>query len=155
MKSEEMIAIAALAIVVIFVFYFITAKGPTKKITISNPDGSSVGVDAEIADNMTTRLKGLMGRRSLGEDEGMLFVFDSSGRHSFWMLNTSIALDAIFMDGNGTVVDILQMEPCGLNILDCPHYTPKADAKYVLEVNQGFAETHGITIGKSHLSPLN
>ena len=151
MKSSEMIAIAALAIVVILIFYFIIAKGPTRKITISNPDGSSVSVDAEIANNTATRAKGLMGRKSLGENEGMLFVFDSSGTHAFWMFNTSIALDAIFMDENGTVVDILQMEPCGLNPASCPHYTPKADAKYVLEVNQGFAERHGITVGKSKM----
>ncbi|MDD5172507.1 MAG: DUF192 domain-containing protein [Candidatus ainarchaeum sp.] len=151
MKSSEMIAIAAIAIVVILIFYFIIAKGPTKKLTITNPDASSVSVDAEIADNMTTRAKGLMGRKSLGENEGMLFVFDSAGRHSFWMVNTSISLDGIFIDSNGTVVDIIAMEPCGLNILNCPRYTPKADAKYVLEVNQGFAEKNKIAIGKSRL----
>jgi uncharacterized membrane protein (UPF0127 family) len=152
MKSSEMIAIAVVAVVVILILYFIIAKGPTKRLTITNPDGSSVSVDAEIADNLTTRAKGLMGRKSLGENEGMLFVFERTGRYPFWMLNTSIALDAIYIDENGTVVDIIQMAPCGLNILDCPRYAPKADAKYVLEVNQGFAERNKIAIGKSKLN---
>lgn len=121
------------------------------KIAITNPDGSLVEISAEIADNMATRMKGLMGRKSMDEDAGMLFVFGTSGRHAFWMFNTSIALDAIFIDENGSVVDIIQMEPCGLNAPACPTYTPKADSKYVLEVNQGFSERHGITIGKSRM----
>jgi len=207
MKSSEMIAIAAIAVVVILVFYFITAKGPVRKITIingtnnsnttgvsnttdktnisgsanntnkinpvsanktnttnstvsaeddgkisiTNPGDSGVEISVEIADNSVTRAKGLMGRASLGEYDGMLFVFGSSARHSFWMFNTSIALDAVFIAENGTVVDILQMAPCGINPANCTGYMPKADAKYVLEVNRGFSERHGIVINKSWL----
>jgi uncharacterized membrane protein (UPF0127 family) len=100
-----------------------------------------------VAGNPITRMKGLMGRDSLGADEGMLFIFDTPGMYAFWMLNTTIPLDAIFIAQNGSVVDIIQMAPCGINPLNCPQYAPKAPALYVLEVNQGFAASHGIVIG--------
>jgi uncharacterized membrane protein (UPF0127 family) len=144
MKNEIAI-IVVVAFVVLLVFYFVTAKGERKKISITNSEGTAVSVDVEVADNLTTRAKGLMGRKSLGEYEGMLFVFDEPGFHSFWMVNTSIPLDAIFMDEEGTVVDVIEMEPCGL--LKCPLHTPKSRAKYVLEVNQGFSKRNKIEEG--------
>jgi uncharacterized membrane protein (UPF0127 family) len=144
MKNEIAI-IVVVAFVVLLVFYFVTAKGERKKISITNSEGTAVSVDVEVADNLTTRAKGLMGRKSLGEYECMLFVFDEPGFHSFWMVNTSIPLDAIFMDEEGTVVDVIEMEPCGL--LKCPLHTPKSRAKYVLEVNQGFSKRNKIEEG--------
>ncbi len=145
MKPDVIVLAAALALLVLL--YFILARGPVRKVTFTNANGSEVSVSAEVADNPFTRTKGLMGRSSLGEDEGMLFVFDKPGIHSFWMLNTTIPLDAIHISENGTVVDILQMEPCGLNVTNCPSYKPAKPAKYVLEVNKGFAARHGIVIG--------
>jgi len=151
MKHELIYLAVFLVIVLLFVFYFMSAKGDKKKIVLINSKGSEITVDAEIADNMTTRAKGLMGRKSLGEYEGMLFVFDRPGTYSFWMLNTTIPLDAIFIDGNGDVVEIIQMEPCGFNVLNCSanNYKSKEQAQYVLEVNQGFADEHSIIPGKS------
>jgi uncharacterized membrane protein (UPF0127 family) len=152
MKSEDAAVVLAIGIVAaILVFYFLSARGPVRKLVLAGSDGSMVSLSAEIADNPVTRAKGLMGRSSLGENEGMLFVFDSPGIYSFWMLNTSIPLDAIHIAENGTVVDIIQMEPCGLNVTKCPSYPGKAPAKYVLEVNQGFAKRHGIKTGSSKL----
>ena len=144
MRNEIAVILVA-AFVVLLVFYFATAKGERKKISIINPEGFKVSVDVELADNLTTRAKGLMGRKSLGEYEGMLFVFDELGFHSFWMVNTTIPLDAIFIDENGTVVDIIKMEPCSL--LNCQLHTPKEKAKYVLEVNKGFSQRHKIEEG--------
>ena len=149
--KNEIAVLVLVAFVIILVFYFVTAKGEKKRITITNSEGSEISVDVEISDNLTTRAKGLMGRKSLGEYEGMLFVFDEPGLHGFWMLNTTIPLDGIFIAENGTVVDILEMEPCGLNVLDCKLYTPKTKAKYILEVNQGFSKGHKIEEGKSRL----
>lgn len=151
MKHELVYLSVFLVIVLLFVFYFITAKGEKKKLVLINSEGSEISIDAEIADNMTTRAKGLMGKKSLGEYEGMLFVFDRPGIYSFWMLNTTIALDAIFIDGNGNVVEVIEMDPCGLNVLNCSRnsYKPKEQATYVLEVNQGFSEKHSIIPGKS------
>lgn len=149
MKPDVIILAAALALLVLL--YFILARGPVRKVTFVNASGSEVSVSAEVADNPFTRTKGLMGRSSLGEDEGMLFVFDKPGIHSFWMLNTTIQLDAIHISENGTVVDVIQMEPCGLNVMNCPSYKPAKPAKYVLEVNKGFAKRHNLAIGKSRM----
>jgi len=150
MKNEEIVLIGVI-LLILLILYFVTARGPAKKITITNPDGSEVSVSVEIANSTATRMKGLMGRKSLGGDEGMLFVFDRPSIYSFWMVNTTIPLDGVFIAENGTVVDIIEMAPCGWNITDCPHYIPKAPAKYVLEVNRGFCAEHGIQTGKSRV----
>ncbi len=151
MKSYEITILLAAILLIALIIYFATAKGEKKKVTILNADGSSAALDVEIANSTATRTKGLMGRQSLGENEGMLFVFDSPGAYSFWMLNTSIPLEAIHFAENGTVVDIIEMEPCGLNITSCRLYPPRAPAKYVLEVNRDYSQRHGIEIGKSKL----
>jgi uncharacterized membrane protein (UPF0127 family) len=150
MESSEAAALLLVAVLFILILLFITAKGEKRKITVISDDGSRIAVDAEIADSPATRAKGLMGRESLGENEGMLFVFGKPGTYAFWMLNTSMPLDAIHFSGNGTVVDIIRMEPCGLNVA-CPRYPPKEPSMYVLEVNQGFARGKNISIGKSRL----
>jgi len=153
MSADDLIIPVAVCVVVgILLAYFIVMKGPMRKLTISNPDGSKADVSVEIADNPVTRAKGLMGRDALPADEGMLFIFDQPGVHQFWMLNTSIPLDAIFMDEDGNVVDVVQMEPCGLLPSNCPRYAPKAPALFVLEVNQGFSIRHGVVVG-SRASP--
>ena len=76
----------------------------------------------------------------------MLFVFGGPGKYSFWMKNTLISLDIIWMDGDGKIVDIKEgAMPCGKNY--CESYTPKAPAKYVLEINAGMAKETGMKIG--------
>jgi len=151
MKTYEIGAIIAVALLIVLVIYFVTAKGERKKIVLINSENREITVYAEIADNLATRAKGLMGRDFLPENEGMLFVFDKSGRYGFWMFNTTIPLDAIHVAENGTVVDVISMEPCGLNATRCKLYPPRAPAKYVLEVNKGFAAKNRIEIGKSKL----
>lgn len=149
MKPEYLFLV--IFIILILIFYVAMAKGEKKRLTLVNSDGKKVYVNAEIADNSSTKMKGLMGRESLGKSEGMLFTFDKAGKYSFWMFNTTIPLDGIFFDSNGTVVDIIQMEPCGLNITKCRFYTPKKPAMYILEVNKGFAAENSIQAGKSSL----
>jgi uncharacterized membrane protein (UPF0127 family) len=149
MKPEYLFLI--IFILLILIIYVAIAKGEKKKLTLINSNGESVYVQAEMADNGSTKFKGLMGRESIGQDEGMLFTFDEEGIHSFWMFNTTIPLDAIFFDSKGSVVDVIQMAPCGLNITKCRFYTPKKPAKYVLEVNMGFSGNHSIIPGKSRL----
>jgi uncharacterized membrane protein (UPF0127 family) len=151
MNQYEVAVLIAVAVLLVLVVYFITAKGERRKITIINADGSEIALDVELANTSATRAKGLMGRASLGESEGMLFAFDRPAVHSFWMLNTTIPLDAIFIAEDGMVVDIIGMEPCGLNVTGCRLYKSRAQAQYVLEVNQGFSEKHNIGINKSSL----
>lgn len=116
-----------------------------EQITIINSAGRQIHIYVEIADEWPEMERGLMHRESLPEDEGMLFIFPQPGTYPFWMKNTLIPLDAIYISQNGTIVGILQMEPC---IADpCPVYTPDSEALYVLEVNKGFSERHGISEG--------
>ncbi len=111
----------------------------------SNVCFSGSCVTVEVADTPAERRTGLMHRNSLPEDAGMLFVFDSPGRHGMWMKNTLTPLDMIWLDEEFTVVHIEEAVPCTLD--PCPVYAPAADALYVLEVNRGYASEHGITVG--------
>lgn len=96
-----------------------------------------------VADSDEERAQGLMNVESLPMNEAMLFVFPESGRHGFWMKNTLIPLDIIWIDSNGIVVDIsYNALPC---LAECPIMYPSANAKYVLEVKAGLA---GDWIGK-------
>lgn len=155
MKPFEMALIGVVALILLFLLYsFLSAKGPPRKVTIINPDGSSVDIQVEVADTLAMHMKGLMGRKSLDEAQGMLFVFQKEGIYPFWMLNTTIPLDAIYADKTGTIVEVIAMEPCGLNITSCKVYRPENSAMYVLEVNMGFSKTHNLVIGKSKILNL-
>ena len=102
--------------------------------------------DVEIAESIDEQKMGLMFRETLDLDSGMLFVYETSSVKRFWMKNTKIPLDLFFVNKNGTIVDIKKnFEPCTSFI--CPSYHSKAPAKYVIEVNAGFADEHGIKPG--------
>ena len=102
--------------------------------------------NVEIADSFNERQTGLMNRTYMNGDKGMLFVFDNSGRYSFWMKDTLISLDIIWIDENGKAVFIKDNAmPC-LNET-CETFTNKEDAKYVLELNGGTADVLRIKEG--------
>jgi hypothetical protein len=124
--------------IMLLVLLIACASGPTAEI-------DDTKVNLELAVTASERAKGLMHRESLGENDGMLFVFEQEGKPGFWMKNTLISLDMIFIDSNNKIVDIMTAVPCEKE--PCKSYTPKAEAKYVLEVNAGFAEKHNIQIG--------
>ncbi|MBI5223095.1 DUF192 domain-containing protein [Candidatus Micrarchaeota archaeon] len=126
----------------------IPSRAQKKRITIRTRDGRRIIVNAEIANDIGTQMKGLMGRKTLDETEGMLFVFGESKKHSFWMMNTTILLEALHFASDGTLVDIVQMEPCK-SAFNCPNYMPREASRYVLEVNAGFSKIKGIKIGDS------
>jgi len=102
-----------------------------------------------VADSPEERALGLMNVKSLGENKGMLFVFDESDFHSFWMKNTLIPLDMIWIDSEYRVVHIkANARPCVVsNEGLCPSYSPNKKALYVLELNSGKAEEYGISVG--------
>ncbi len=117
---------------------------PLPTLTI-NSVGGRVPVGVEIADTDAERQTGLMGRTVLPEDAGMLFVFEGEqAALSFWMRDTLIPLSIAYIDAQGRIVDIQDMEP-----LDDvpPHYVSAEPARYALEVNQGFFEERGVTVG--------
>ena len=112
------------------------------------PDGTRVAV--EVAANEEARARGLMFRTQMAPNEGMVFVFDEVGFYPFWMKNTLIPLDMIWVDPKLTVVHVApSVPPCKAD--PCPSYppppSPKGDALYVVEVVSGFAKRHGIEPG--------
>lgn len=147
---QQVIAFFVVFFIILLLFFLYTQYSVNKKqIKLINRDGKTIELSVEIADDPVKRARGLMFRESLGEYEGMLFVFDRPKKPGFWMVNTTIPLDAIFFDENKTVVDIIAMNPC--NITDCPSYAPEKDSLYVLEVNQGFSDTNKIEKGRSKM----
>ena len=101
-----------------------------------------IEIQVEIADDADERQRGLMYRESLGENEGMLFVYPEQRTLGFWMQNTLIPLDIAYIDREGRIVDIQQMEPQTTETHDSA-----APAMYALEMNQGWFEANGIRIG--------
>lgn len=118
-------------------------QASTPVLTLTTVNGQSVHVTAEVADTDEERSLGLMNRTSLPENHGMLFVFDHESRVSFWMKNTLIPLDILYINQNGIVVDVQTMQPCTTE--KCTTYPSAQKAMYALELNAGFAEQHGIT----------
>lgn len=131
--------IGAIILLIIFLVYFSYFK------TSVDVCFDGVCVKSEVADSPRERARGLMFRDNLGENNGMIFMFDSSEKHAFWMKNTLIPLDIIWLDENLKVVDITTMTPCKKD--PCVSYYPKENSLFVLEVNSGFAQEKGIEVG--------
>ena len=96
----------------------------------------------EVADTPAKQQLGLMHRKSMAPDRGMLFVFDDERERSFWMKNTHIPLDIIYADAKGTVVSIKPMKP-----LDETSVPSDGPAKYAVELNKGTAQRIGVRPG--------
>lgn len=108
----------------------------------------SVNLKVEMAISDEQRARGLMFRRTLDSDAGMLFVFDQEEIQGFWMKNTFIPLSIGFFDANKILVDIQKMTPVKNEYqTNIPRYQSKVPAKYALEVPQGFFENHKIELG--------
>jgi uncharacterized membrane protein (UPF0127 family) len=108
-----------------------------------------VVVDLELARTDAERTKGLGGHAPLEDGDGMLFVFDLPARHAFWMKGMTFPLDIMWIE-EGVVVHLEHdLPPSGPQETDAnrPIYSPFAPARYVLEVNAGFAAGHGIVPG--------
>ena len=104
-----------------------------------------IKIKVEIADDLNERAKGLMFREDLGENEGMFFIFGDVAERNFWMKNTLIPLDIIFICDDFKIVNIEEAEPCEED--PCKNYFSKGGAKYVLEVNKRFSERNNIDVG--------
>ena len=106
----------------------------------------------EIADTQAERALGLMHRENLAENAGMLFVFSAERTLNFWMKNTLIPLDILYMDAEGVVVDIQMMHPQpGVPDSELRTYPSAAPAQYALEINAGLAESLGFAVGDQAL----
>ena len=99
----------------------------------------------EVAESSEERARGLMGREFLGEDRGMIFIFERPRVLNFWMKNTLIPLDIAYVDEGLMVVDVQSMRPgheTGSDSL--PIYTSAAPSQYAIEINEGKAADCGI-----------
>jgi uncharacterized membrane protein (UPF0127 family) len=90
-------------------------------------------------------MAGLMGRTSLARNSGEVFVFDGPVRAGFWMKDTRIPLSIAFWDASGRIVDVKEMVPCTSD--PCPVYRSRAPYTQALEMNAGWFDQHGVTIG--------
>jgi uncharacterized membrane protein (UPF0127 family) len=119
----------------------------TQAATVSMTIGKSE-FKLEIAADDPTREKGLMNRDSMPGDHGMIFIFAKADRYSFWMKNTRIPLDLLYVDASGKIVDITTLKP-----FDETGYTPAGAAMYVIELNAGVAKTLKLKTGDALTLP--
>nr|WP_244258869.1 DUF192 domain-containing protein [Cupriavidus gilardii] len=99
-------------------------------------------IRAEVAADQQSRQQGLMYRKSMPANAGMLFVFEQKAGHCFWMKNTELPLSIAFLADDGTIVNIEDMRPHSED-----NHCPKAAIRYALEMNQGWFAQKGIKAG--------
>ncbi|XOD68960.1 MAG: DUF192 domain-containing protein [Flavobacteriales bacterium AspAUS03] len=101
-------------------------------------------IDIELATSEQKRVQGLMHRSSMQEDQGMLFIFDEPKPQSFWMKDTRIPLDIIYIDSDSTVINTAKNVP---PMIETGVPQSKKPAKFVLEINGGMANQWGVKEG--------
>lgn len=100
-------------------------------------------LEVEVADNPESMARGLMYRKSLPDNAGMLFIFPRPQRASFWMKNTRIPLSIAYLDGNMTILEMYDMKPYD----ERSTVSQSTQIAYAIEVNQGWFEKHDIQPG--------
>lgn len=100
-------------------------------------------IDSEIAATPNQRQMGMMYRTSMGEMEGMIFIFNSVSQQAFWMRNTTVPLDVAYIDPDGKIREIYPLEPLNENTVPSKSF----QIQYVLEMNQGWFEKYGVKAG--------
>ncbi|HVP78810.1 MAG TPA: DUF192 domain-containing protein [Thermodesulfobacteriota bacterium] len=99
-------------------------------------------IRVEVAQTPEERSYGLMGRKHLGKDEGMLFIFETEDTHGFWMKDTFLPLSIAFIAKDGRIVWITDMKPLTLD-----SHVPPQPVLYALEMNQGWFSSHRVQVG--------
>lgn len=117
-------------------------------VTFTSATGQTATLAVEVADTPEERSVGLMNRESLAEDAGMLFIWPEDTGSGFWMKDTLIPLSVAFIDAEGVIVDIQDMQPLDETL----HQSP-APYRYAVEANQGWFAGHGIEPGDTVTLP--
>src|SRR3989338_913412 len=140
MKKREIITVVIIVAAIVAIVFLIMNFSKSEVCFRSHC------FDVKIADTPELREKGLMFVKSLPEKKGMLFIFPESGKHSFWMKNTLITLDMIWIDAGKEIVFIKgNVQPCLANEV-CVGIVPNRDAKYVLELKAGSVDRIGLQV---------
>lgn len=118
-------------------------KAATPTVVVETTAGKRHAVKVELARTPNEQSRGLMYRKELADDAGMLFVFPAASVHAFWMRNTLLSLDMIFISDDGLVVGIVERaQPLTETLRDVGQ-----PSRYVLEVNGGWCAAHGVKAG--------
>lgn len=133
----------AYSIILISAVFLLSACQPQSKPIHIQTDAHKIPFSVEIADEPKELARGLMFREDLEKNQGMLFVFPEQAMRSFWMKNTPLPLDMLFIDKNFKIVHIHPMA----KPYDTTPISSRKPAMYVLEILGGQAATHGINIG--------
>jgi uncharacterized membrane protein (UPF0127 family) len=116
---------------------------PAPRVVVVTAAGARLPVTVELARSDEEQARGLMYRRELAPEAGMLFLFSETRPRSFWMKNTLLPLDMLFIDDGGRVAGLIERaEPLTTSPQD-----PGVPSRYVLEVNGGWAARHGVRPG--------
>ena len=143
MKKKTHLIILLVVLGLLIVISLVGFHNNNKKDEVKQVCINEMCFEVEVADDDKERQIGLMNRDFLEEDKGMLFVFPESDIHSFWMKDTLISLDMIWINENGEIVFIKEnATPLSEEII-----SPNMEALYVLEVNDGIVEKYGIGVG--------
>jgi hypothetical protein len=120
--------------------------GPGKLpvVRVAFPDAPGVAVDAELVRSEHDTMRGLMYRKSMGAERGMLFDLTVRDDHKFWMHNTCIPLDLLYIDDDGLLVGIVENAPT----LDDESRGVGCLSRWVLEVNAGWSRRHNVKAGQ-------
>jgi len=113
------------------------ADAPRLRLTIAG-----VAISAEVVETPQARARGLMHRKQLPKDEGMLFIFPHSDYHAMWMQDTFVPLSVAFIDASGVILNIEDMAPQTTST-----HAAAAPAKFALEMNRGWFTAHGVKPG--------
>ncbi len=154
-RFYEFVIILAIVFVVSVVIVFNYQAGieqalrdrPTSTVNFFSHRDEGATIFVEVAATEAERARGLMNRTYIPPDQGMLFIFQDEDVRSFWMWQTLIPLDMIFVSADKKIVYIRDnVQPCYTN--DCPSYNSLYPAKYVVEVNGGFCKQNQVYEGQ-------
>lgn len=152
LRSLSAVALGALLLALALVSPPVRAQGelpvPQPRLPLVELTAGMHLIRAELAEDPGTRARGLMMREKLGNNEGMLFVFPEKAGHCFWMRNTLIALSIAFLDEDGTIVNIADMNPRSEQ-----SHCPARPIRFALEMERGWFATRGLSAGMKLSAP--
>jgi uncharacterized membrane protein (UPF0127 family) len=126
----------------LFAFALAFAAGAGAELPVVQLSAGMHLIRAEVADSVASRMQGLMHRKSLAQNAGMLFVFEDAGPHCMWMKNTYVPLSVAFLDEAGAIINIADLTPHS----EVSHCAAKP-ARYALEMNRGWFAERGLKPG--------